>query len=55
MLPIYSWLSVLPADILSPDDNTLATVLADHSIELWDVSEPNLREILAEMKQRAET
>jgi WD40 repeat protein len=39
---------------LSPDDNTLATCHEDHSIHLWDVSEPKLREVLCEVKQIAE-
>ena len=39
---------------LSPDDNTLATCHEDHSIHLWDVSEPKLREVMGEVKQLAE-
>jgi WD40 repeat protein len=40
-----------PAMALSPDDNTLATC-HESSIQLWDVSEPKLREVLDELKQR---
>jgi WD40 repeat protein len=39
---------------LSPDDNTLASCHDDNSIRLWDVSEPKLREVLEELKQRVE-
>jgi serine/threonine protein kinase/WD40 repeat protein len=38
---------------LSHDDRLLATCHEDHSILLWDVSEPALGEVRAELKRRA--
>jgi len=37
--------------LLSPDDSTLATCHDDHSIHLWDVAAPKLREILDGLKE----
>src|SRR5262249_42275620 len=39
---------------LAPDGRTLATCHDDHSIQLWDVSEPKLRETQRVLKRRAE-